>query len=369
MRSSIVLIAATAAVSAAVQAEIVQVEVSGTVEYNQVNFGSLGDVVPGDPFVWSFQVDSDNFVNSQNYNTRGYIIDIASFTSQIGPSTLGLQDPFPGVPYFVIRESDPVADGFFTAMDNVDWPWPDMPLNEAGILGQFAVHCEVGYTGDTLETLDILDAVGTYDYTGLTSFYTVVMDGWAEPVGLEFGQLTISVVGGAVELPLDIKPGSCPNPLNRGSRGLLPMAVLGTMDYDVAMIDESSLRLTRADGVGGEVEPYGANYDDVATPFDGEPCDCHEMGGDGIMDLLLKFKTPDVVQALQLDGMSHGDVVELMSHGDVVELVVTGTLLDGTEFAAYDCIRTVGRNMGWWMMTSSTSAPAGNKSMSGNSFD
>jgi hypothetical protein len=138
------------------------------------------------------------------------------------------------------------------------------------------------------------------------------------------------------------------------------MAVLGTMDYDVAMIDESSIRLARADGVGGEVEPYGANYDDVATPFDGEPCDCHEMGGDGIMDLLLKFKTPDVVQALQLDGMSHGDVVEL---------VVTGTLLDGTEFAAYDCIRTVGRNMGWWMMTSSTSAPAGNKWMSGNSFD
>jgi hypothetical protein len=189
-----VLIAATAAVSAAVQAEIVQVEVSGTVEYNQINVGSLADVVPGDPFVWSFQVDSDNFVDSQNYNTRGYIIDIASYTSQIGPSTMGLQDPFPGVPYFVIRESDPVADGFFTAMDNVDWPWPDIPLEETGIIGQFAMHCEVGYTGDTLETLNILDAVGTYDYTGLTSFYTVVMDGWAEPMGLEFGQLTISVV-------------------------------------------------------------------------------------------------------------------------------------------------------------------------------
>jgi hypothetical protein len=33
-----------------------------------------------------------------------------------------------------------------------------------------------------------------------------------------------------------------------------------------------------------------------------------------------------------------------MSHGDVVELVVTGTLLDGTEFEAYDCISIAGRN-------------------------
>jgi hypothetical protein len=138
------------------------------------------------------------------------------------------------------------------------------------------------------------------------------------------------------------------------------MAVLGTMDYDVSMIDESSIRLARADGVGGEVEPYTANYDDVATPFDGEPCDCHEMGGDGIMDLTLKFRTPDVVSALQLDGMSHGDVVEL---------VVTGTLLDGTEFVAYDCIKTVGRNMSWLKMAPAASPPATNKSVSGNSSD
>jgi hypothetical protein len=138
------------------------------------------------------------------------------------------------------------------------------------------------------------------------------------------------------------------------------MAVLGTMDYDVAMIDESSIRLARADGVGGEVEPHRANYEDVATPFDGEPCDCHEMGGDGIMDLTLKFRTPEVVSALQLDGMSHGDVVEL---------VVTGTLLDGTAFEAYDCIKTVGRNMSWLMMAPATSPPATNNSMSGNSSD
>jgi hypothetical protein len=339
MRSAMVLIAA-GIMAVPVQAEIVQIEVTGEVEYNQINVGSLAEVNPGDPFTWTFQVDSDDFLDSTNYNTRGYVIDVASFTAVFGPAELGFQDPFPGIPYFVIRESDPVADGFFMANNNVDWPYPDCPLDEAGILGQFAVHYEVGYTGDTLETLNILDAVGTYDYTGLTSFYTVVLDGWAEPMGLIFGQMTISVLTQTVELPLDIKPGSCPNPLNRGSHGVLPVAVLGTMDYDVSMIDESSIRISRADGIGGEAEPISVMYEDVATPYEGEDCGCHEMGGDGIMDLLLKFRTPDVVAALELDGMNHGSVVEL---------VVTGTLLDGTSFEAYDCIRTVGRNQVRWM--------------------
>jgi hypothetical protein len=192
-------------------------------------------------------------------------------------------------------------------------------------------------------------AVGSVDINGTrfgvlsTQEYVDDIQAW-NPVDIEV-------------LPLDIKPGSCPNPL---SRGLLPMAVLGTMDYDVAMIDESSLRLARVDGVGGEVEPHNAVYEDVATPFDGEPCDCHDMGGDGIVDLLLMFRTPDVVDMLDLDGMSHGDVVEL---------VVTGTLLDGTAFEAYDCIRTVGRNMGWWSTAPATSPRASNKSLSWNSSD
>jgi hypothetical protein len=334
MRSALVLIAA-GIIAVPVQAEIVQVQITGEVEYNQISVGSLADVVGGDPFTWTFQVDSDNYLDSMNYNTRGYVIDAQSFTAVFGSAQLGFQDPFPGTPYFVLRESDPVADGFFMARDNVDYPYPDCPLDEMGVLGQFAVHFEVGYTGDTLETLNILDALGTYDYTGLTSFYTIVADGFAEPMGLIFGQMTISAVAGTVELPLDIKPGSCPNSLNPGSRGKLPMALPGTMDYDVSMIDETTIRLARADGVGGEVEPISAVYDDVATPFVGEPCECDETGADGIMDLVLKFRTPDVVAGLELDGLNHGDVVEL---------VVTGMLTDGTPFEAYDCIRAVGHN-------------------------
>jgi hypothetical protein len=136
---------------------------------------------------------------------------------------------------------------------------------------------------------------------------------------------------------LDIKPGSCPNSYNRGSHGVLPVALVGTEDFDVMDVDISSLQLWRADGVGGVAPHEGppgphTEYGDTATPFDGEGCDCHELEGDGIMDLNMKFKTDDVVAGLELNDLPAGALVEL---------VVTGSLMDGTLFAAFDCIRLV----------------------------
>ncbi len=135
---------------------------------------------------------------------------------------------------------------------------------------------------------------------------------------------------------LDIKPGGCPNPLNRSSQGFLPVAVVGTAHFDVTMFNVSSLRLSRADGVGGEVAPNEGPpgphsvFADVATPFEGESCDCHNFEGDGIDDLSMKFSTQDVVAALELGSLTGGDAVEL---------VITGTLLDGTSITTgSDCV-------------------------------
>ncbi len=73
-------------------------------------------------------------------------------------------------------------------------------------------------------------------------------------------------------------------------------------------------------------------FEDVATPFNGELCDCHELTGDGIDDLSMKFKSQEVVAALELNDLPPGAPVELC---------VGGELLDGTEFEACDCIRIV----------------------------
>ncbi len=119
------------------------------------------------------------------------------------------------------------------------------------------------------------------------------------------------------------------------------MAVVGSAEFDVTMIDVSSVRLARADGVGGEVAPNEgppgphSTFEDVATPFEGQPCNCHGLSGDEVDDLSMKFRTAQVVAALQLNDLNGGDQVEL---------VVTGLLLDGSAFAtAGDCILIVPR--------------------------
>jgi len=119
---------------------------------------------------------------------------------------------------------------------------------------------------------------------------------------------------------LDIKPGSCPNPLNVKSKDALPVAILGAEDLDAKEIDTSTILL---EGVA----PVRWSYEDVATPFSGELCDCWAQGPDGFEDLTLKFSRQDIVRAL-------GPV----NDRDTIEVTATWKLLDGTEMEGSDCI-------------------------------
>lgn len=178
-----------AAISA--QAMTVEVQILGEVEYSGINSGPFAGAGPGDPANITFTVDSENYVDSSSFNVRGYVIDESSFQFTFGSHTAGMQNPYPGTPYFCVRESDPVADGFFVGTDGLDWPselWSDVP----GQIGQFGPHFEVGYEGDTLASLDILAAAGSYGYDGLTSFWYAIFDGWAEAGGMLFTELTIT---------------------------------------------------------------------------------------------------------------------------------------------------------------------------------
>lgn len=178
--------------AAPAMAETVNVEILGTVEFEQVNFGEFANVHPGDATLVSFAVDSETYI-SGSFPTRAYAIDPASFTLTIGSVTAGLQNPFPAgqTPYFVLRDNDPAVDGFFVSL-GPDNPFP-LPLDEpANIDDYFGLAFSVGYTGDTLGSLNILDAVGTYDYDGLTNYNFAVMDSWAEAIYFNFQQVVIS---------------------------------------------------------------------------------------------------------------------------------------------------------------------------------
>lgn len=92
-----------------------------------------------------------------------------------------------------------------------------------------------------------------------------------------------------VTVPVDIKPASCPNVLQPASKGVLPVAILGTPDMPVTKIDVASIRLAGA-------APRQYSLADVGRPFapfvGKTACTaCNSSGGDGILDLELKFDT------------------------------------------------------------------------------
>lgn len=123
------------------------------------------------------------------------------------------------------------------------------------------------------------------------------------------------------KVSLDIKPQSCRNPLNVKSKGVLPVAVLGTEELDAAEIDLATIELSG-------VPPIRWSYEDVSTPAeDGKECGCTTEGTDGFTDLTLKFRTQEIVEAL-------GEVDD----GDVVVLTLTGKTLDGTPIEGQDCL-------------------------------
>lgn len=160
---------------------------------------------------------------------------------------------------------------------------------------------------------------------------------------------------------LDIKPQSCPNPLNVKRTDLdevtdgrvakigidptdgpldraavFPVAILGTADFDVRGIDPSTVTLEG-------VPALRWSYEDVSTPMpaDAGECECHTLGADGFEDLTLKFDKASIIAAL-------GAVED----GDLIPLVIAGGLVEGALFMGSDCVLIRGDRSGA-LMTSS----------------
>jgi hypothetical protein len=149
-----------------------------------------------------------------------------------------------------------------------------------------------------------------------------ILDANIQIVRVFFEEGTCSIE--AIEASIDIKPQSCPNVLNVKSRGILPVAILGSDEFDVSNIDSETISLEG-------VPPLRSSIEDVATPIvDGVDCDCTTDGPDGFTDLTLKFDTQEIVAAL-------GDI----EGGQERILYLTGQLNDGTPFEGSDCIRLV----------------------------
>lgn len=191
LRQTTLAVLAVGGIGASAEAALVNITINGSVGFNVIQ-GNQANVPDGAPVIMSFNVDSNVFLNSGSFPTRGYDIILSSFSLSVGGQPINIVDP-QSTKYFVLRDNDPAVDGFFISA-GTDLPSP-ASVNIPGVAQTHDLDFSVGYdNGAVISSLNILDAVGTYGLTGIGSFgWTVGLFGNA---GAEYNyeSMTISVV-------------------------------------------------------------------------------------------------------------------------------------------------------------------------------
>ena len=113
-----------------------------------------------------------------------------------------------------------------------------------------------------------------------------------------------------ISVEIDIKPGDDLNPINPGSKGVLPVAIFSTEDFDATSIDPATILLA-----GAEVAVRGkgnslAHEEDVNT--------------DGLVDLVCQVETESLTFDL-----------------DAGEVCLIGETYGGEPIKGYDMIVVV----------------------------
>ena len=120
---------------------------------------------------------------------------------------------------------------------------------------------------------------------------------------LDDASLTVTV-----PIAIDIKPGSDPvNPVNPESKGVIPVAVLGSMDFDATQVDFSTVEF----GPGKASPVHDGHVENV--------------NGDGFDDMVFHFNTQDT-------GITCGDT----------EATLLGETFGGDAFTGTDSVNTAG---------------------------
>ena len=132
-----------------------------------------------------------------------------------------------------------------------------------------------------------------------------------------------------IEVAVDIKPQSCPNPINCKGKGVLPVAIVGTSDFDATEVDPASVLLEGVSAMRSALEDVSTAFEPVTGKQD---CsfDCNDFGPDGLLDLTLKFDTQAVLDAIGIDPDDNKACLVL---------TLTGNLQDGTPIVGEDVVR------------------------------
>jgi hypothetical protein len=160
----------------------------------------------------------------------------------------------------------------------------------AGVTGKLWV-----FTGSNQVQLVNHSGGGPLEYSGTHTIHVNAGESFGFKMGGSngdwasylFGVLTISEV--KVEAQIDIKPGSDPNSINTKSRGVIPVAILGSSKLDVESIDYTTIELHFGPelGVGGATPAHDINSEEVFMDH------IADVNGDLIPDLVVHFPVQD----------------------------------------------------------------------------
>jgi hypothetical protein len=311
---------------------------------------TFDDLVVGDPYGSSydavFESDGADFAERFAGQVRTTVSGNHDDLSGTPSNPLALQVGAAGQNINVITDTGCGADNVLDGLGPDGFPDPEA-IGE----GSFAVlfdfdQSEFGFNlcgGDggtatinffrrdgTLIDQVVLAGLGNQDYGfrrvgGVNDIAGISIHN-LDGAGVGFDNLCHDVRGIEGRYALDIKPTSCPNPINPVSRGVTPVAILGTGTGDVTEIDPTTIML---EGIA----PLRTSFWDVSAPVvDGDECDCSEDGPDGFTDLTMVFRTQELVAAL-------GPI----ERDDILVLTLTAQLLDGTPVSLTDCMVVKGK--------------------------
>jgi hypothetical protein len=170
------------------------------------------------------------------------------------------------------------------------------------------------HTGVRLSDLGIAGTAFAWRYTQIIPFVSQDIDFITiqntDPAKGGLGQVELLglIDPNIVTAIIDLKPDDLRNSINPKSKGVIPLAVLGTPTFDSTLVDVSTLRLGQ-----GAAKPV-FNLTDLS-----------DVNGDGLIDLLLHFPTRKI-------GIHCSDT----------SIFLTGNTRDGRVLEGSDFIRTVG---------------------------
>jgi len=206
-----------------------------------------------------------------------------------------------------------------TGLHNFTFEYQAVPVAAADITGDIVFRLLFDDAANSFSAAYSLDGGSTFS----PPFSPFSLPSLTDPIGdpfveLEALSLTVQSVPYAVDI--DIKPGSFPNAININSNGVIPVAILGSADFDVRDIKISTLSFAGlAVRVKGNNQPQ-CSLEDVSGDFSGGP----EGAPDGYEDLVCHFV----------------NYPEKWDPEDG-EAILIGELLNGTLFGGIDSIKVI----------------------------